>query len=142
VLLDQLRSSQAWQEVVPRPRGTARTSAEPASQSESSRARSPSPSSSVASLLSQLQPSASGSWPPLPPSRSASIEYQHPTSTSISTVNPILPQPSPSTSHARKPDLKSHTFQQALPHLAQLSEDATFVASITQVWPFQSVLEH
>ena len=93
-LLDQLRTSQAWRDVLavnpPQPR--------------------PESSPTVANLLEQLHPTAS-SGPaldrsPSPPAQAAPQEHR---------------------------DLQSYTFQQALPVIAKLAGDSTFLLEIQKV---------
>ncbi|RDB20544.1 hypothetical protein Hypma_012457 [Hypsizygus marmoreus] len=144
-LLDQLRASQAWQEVVvppaPEPAPSLPPNLEPQSAPVDATASSSS-LSSVASLLSQLQ--SSPSWSAVsstPPTSSTSEEdaplsaapLQQPTSSSsIESLSP--PKKSPQ-------DPRSYTFQQALPHLAQLADDPGFVVAITQMKKEQDGLE-
>jgi hypothetical protein len=125
-LLDQLRVSQAWQEVT-----TSSTPNDEASSgsSEDQLAASPAATStSVASLLSQLH--AFPSFPP--PSRGnedsshsiPSVSRKHESTSSV--VVSVPPR--------AKTDTRSYTFQQALPYLAQLAEDPGFVETVDQVW--------
>ena len=95
-LLDQLRTSQAWRDVLavnpPQPR--------------------PESSPTVANLLEQLHPTASSgpaldrSPSPPAPARAAPQEHR---------------------------DLQSYTFQQALPVIANLASDSTFLLEIQKV---------
>lgn len=133
-LLDQLRVSQAWQEIVV----SAPTDGKENSDEQplpSVIAAQPSSSASVASLLSQLQ--SSPSWaavPPGAPTKPTEPYIGHPTApASVSNESPpplaVAPVPSPK----RPQDPRSYTFQQALPHIAQLADDPGFVAAIKQV---------
>lgn len=92
-LLDQLRASQAWRDVLaanpPQPRSEAE--AEP----------------SVANLLEQLQPPASS--------------------------GPVLDRSPPPPARQEHRDLQSYTFQQALPVVANLASDPTFLLEIQKV---------
>ncbi|OCH95871.1 alpha/beta-hydrolase, partial [Obba rivulosa] len=100
--------------------------------------------SSVASLLSQLQGSSSvaavaGSAPPIETpvvqaSAASSSSYRPPEH-----VPTHRPTTRPHSAHPR--DLRSCTFQQALPHLARLSEDPRFVAAISAMKTEQADLE-
>lgn len=92
-LLDQLRTSQAWRDVL--------AANPPQSRPESS---------TVANLLEQLNPTAS-SGPaldrsPSPPAQATPQEHR---------------------------DLHSYTFQQALPVIAKLASDSTFLLEIQKV---------
>lgn len=99
-LLDQLRASQAWRDVI-------------ADQHK------PAPEApvSVAGLLEQLQPAAS-SGPVLdrspPPPRNVNL-------------TPALP------ARQEHRDLKTYTFQQALPVIAKLASDTLFLSEIQKV---------
>jgi hypothetical protein len=103
LLLDRLRSSQAWQESV-------RPSAVEVNDPLLERRDDEGSSGSVAALLSQLQ---TLQHPPVP---TPPTDQQKQTST-------------PSTN----PDLRSLTSQQALPHLTRLASDPNFVKLINQV---------
>ncbi|TFY58570.1 hypothetical protein EVJ58_g6344 [Rhodofomes roseus] len=191
-LLEQLRASQAWQDVVqtppenvpqPAPGPSSGSTSSATTQSSSSTsdqavhsstaanlAHDPSaslvhspgsdlladssghpldaPSPSVASLLSQLQSSStppprhvftpisstSSSLPlaPAPPFHSSATE---------ASAAPTTGLPVPRLSSARKDDLRNLTFQQALPHLAQLAEDPGFVDAISTMRRDQTDLE-
>jgi hypothetical protein len=76
-------------------------------------------SSSVAALLSQLQESTA------PRDR---------VTADPAGTNGTLPSESPVV-RTKTQDVRSLTSQQALPHLARLSGDPSFVSSINQVWP-------
>lgn len=156
-LLEQLRVSQAWQDTIQQapadPPEKAKT-AEPASttpsdESEHSQSTSGEPEatpavSSVAALLSQLESStawpAAVSSPPVPSApiyASATHIYtaSRASASSSSTLPPVTTPSQPTErSSAPRQDVRSYTFQQALPYLAQLSEDPNFVASLSQVW--------
>ncbi|GLB33431.1 putative protein of unknown function (DUF2458) [Lyophyllum shimeji] len=140
-LLDQLRASKAWQEAVSVTPAALDQQPAPAS---SSRATSASSSASVADLLSRLQ--SSPSWRP---SDTTAGEHgsehgsEHNISNSVSPVpiestlaKPLIPSP-----RTKAPDPRTLTFQQALPHLAQLADDPQFVAAITQLKKEQDDLE-
>ena len=76
---------------------------------------------SVASLLSQL-----GTIPVAGPGASTPVPM------SLQSSSITAPPPSASASRPVK-DLRNYTFQQALPHLAQLSDDPAFVDAILKV---------
>ncbi|OBZ71840.1 hypothetical protein A0H81_08216 [Grifola frondosa] len=178
-LLEQLRSSQAWQESIsPEPIPTASTAStealspaahagiqpadsahdrvlhhRPADSGIRTRtsdsaavSQATTLSSSVASLLSQLQapPSFTNTAfvPLVPPAQPSGIGH---VSQPFSSFQPSIPEPAPVPaplpSSARKQDLRSCSFQQALPHLAQLSEDPDFVAAISTMKKEQADLE-
>jgi hypothetical protein len=132
-LLDQLRSSQAWQETVAQ---STVTNGHPANLSpsvntkDSEAATTSTPRSTVAALLSQLQATAS-------PTNVDPPDIERPTAglapEQHSTASP---------SRTRNEDLTSLTFQQALPALAQLAEDASFVSLITQAGPLRFWRQH
>ncbi|KAL5527778.1 hypothetical protein ACEPAG_6579 [Sanghuangporus baumii] len=137
-LLEQLRSSQAWtdlqaQQIAPAS-GQTIPEPEPPSQSPSIQDTSDSskngPRPSVSSLLSQL-----GSVSALRASsaQGASISSL-PSSSSMS-----APSPGPSTKSVK--DVRNFTFQQALPHLAQLSDDPTFIDAVLKVRRDQNNME-
>ncbi|TFY60271.1 hypothetical protein EVG20_g7480 [Dentipellis fragilis] len=164
-LLDSLRASQAWAETISSSPNTNATALDPATnpspllpppvppvtvgQDETSPEAGP-PSSgsttSVAALLSQLQASSSAvpsAHPPEPPRRPAVVPP-----TPIQTRQPSIPyvpnepaQLAPTPSSARRQDLRSLTFQQALPHLVKLAEDPSFVEAVTKMKQDQERLE-
>lgn len=124
-LLDQLRSSQAWQEIsIPTPEAL---SVETASSSNPTAEGS---GSSVASLLSQLQSVTTWKTPTVVdvPTR------QH---IDLAKSEHISYEPQPLAEDAHNfLDLKSLSFQKALPYIAQLAEDPAFIAAILQVCAF------
>ncbi|KAG1739838.1 uncharacterized protein EDB91DRAFT_1134042 [Suillus paluster] len=138
-LLEQLRSSQAWQESIGVDTGgIAKTDASNSS-------------SSVADLLSQLN---SSEW--LIPSRPSQPSPSHFTTQQTSLqlsqtpASQSTPQPSENSVHeavagtrasTRGQDLRMMSFQQALPHLTQLAESANFVAAVARVREEQKDLE-
>lgn len=148
-LLEQLRTSQAWQETVQQTPAsdqakTAESTSTPAS-SESGQSNTSTEAAatttSVASLLSQLESSltwaaAIPSPPVLSPPIYASTTPTHAprTNASYSSTQPVVHtlclSPTP------RQDTRSYTFQQALPHLVQLSDDPNFVATLSQVRGF------
>ncbi|OSX60525.1 hypothetical protein POSPLADRAFT_1047949 [Postia placenta MAD-698-R-SB12] len=183
-LLDQLRSSQAWQDIAqappqqPPPEPTLRvpdantsilpppiavsqateSTASPldaaslgdtGNLSTSGSASGPPESllaPSVASLLSQLQVVSSSAPQSIltrvsPPVRSVQTPQLLSPYQSMPegrpTESPLAPLPSP----ARTEDLRKSTFQQALPHLARLSEDPDFVNVISRMKREQADLE-
>lgn len=127
-LLDQLRGSQAWKEVAAPPAEIG--------QASDDQVTAAGPSTSVASLLSQLQ--SAPSWGAAGP---ASTDVSRPPPRALVTsrpfpepLTPLSPEPAPAVALAARPeDLRSCTFQQALPHIAQLANDPGFVAAIKQV---------
>jgi hypothetical protein len=126
-LLDQLRVSQAWKDVTAAP---SQNNSASTCHYEESAASTTTTAASVASLLSQLQSSPSTS------SGIRDIVDQRNTPTSSDNSAPlqtVLPSP-----RRTKEDTRLYTFQQALPHLVQLSDDPGFVALITQVWLYVS----
>lgn len=165
-LLDQLRSSQAWQQAVgtstnttTQPQPADIVSSAPSEPSEGSTNHEPppvhvgypqasasasastsfAPPATVASLLSQLSAPAADPprdfhhpYPSSTPTFGSAPAYHtppilHPDPVHASSSTPAVP------SSARKVDLRSCTFQQALPRLAQLAEDADFVAAVSKV---------
>ncbi|KAI0921979.1 hypothetical protein AcW2_006798 [Taiwanofungus camphoratus] len=167
-LLEQLRSSQAWQEVTTQS-DTAPGTGVPAASTSNARpwpavpdptlsvhdsavfggtsatatatvAPSTTSASSVASLLSQLQASSSFTaitTPAQAPLPVISSYISPPPATSYH----LPPEPVPTLSSARKHDLRSCTFQQALPHIARLSEDPSFIDAISTMKKEQADLE-
>ncbi|KAL5530036.1 hypothetical protein ACEPAF_6293 [Sanghuangporus sanghuang] len=137
-LLEQLRSSQAWTDLQAQQdaptSGQSIPRSEPPSQSpplqdaaDSSKNES---QPSVASLLSQL---GSASASRASSAQSTSISFL-PSSSSMS-----APSSEPSTKSVK--DVQNYTFQQALPHLAQLSDDPTFVDAVLKLRRNQNNLE-
>ena len=110
-LLEQLRSSQAWQDVVSATRHPSEE--QPASSSQPVDAP---PAGSVRSLLSQLHSYPSSTHEPRAPDR---------------TTNPAEAQLGSSMMDASY--LKAMSLQQALPHLANLSSKSEFVDQIREV---------
>ncbi|KAJ7265845.1 hypothetical protein B0H12DRAFT_1099760 [Mycena haematopus] len=132
-LLDRLRASQAWQNVVNAP-----PEQQPPAPAPSSSRSEPTPgSSSVAALLSQLNSTpvaASTLTAPVSNARaspSPSKDYTFVT----------RPPPPPPESFAVIEDVRSLTFQQALPRLAQLSDDPAVVSVIHKLKQEQDKLE-
>ncbi|KAJ7162623.1 hypothetical protein C8R43DRAFT_1086492 [Mycena crocata] len=129
-LLDQLRTSQAWQNLVnTQLEAQAQPAPQPASAPSASETAPGSTSTSVAALLSQLN-----SVP----------DVSHTTEVSPSpTKDPLLPpppapEPAP---YAFTEDVRSLTFQQALPRLAQLSDSAVVVSTIEKLKQEQDKIE-
>jgi len=148
-LLDQLRSSQAWQDVVSAGPSSipvaSVTQATPSPSNLNPSQPGESPTNSVASLLSQLQSSPSLSSAKSQPVQ-AEVVVADPrlASTSTSSYYPTTPSSfiSPSSSDAiGREDVKSFTFQQALPRLGLLSENPAFVAAVAQLKREQDDLE-
>jgi len=114
-LLDRLRASQAWQDVVKAP-----PEQQPQPSAETS-------SASVAALLSQLN---SAPTPALPQNPISLVRNPDPS-----------PPPPPSAPSATPEDIRHLTFQQALPRLAQLCDDPTVVSGIEQLKQEQDKVE-
>ncbi|GJE84758.1 hypothetical protein PsYK624_008340 [Phanerochaete sordida] len=100
---------------------------------------------SVASLLAQLQ-SAGAADPtrvvePQVPENPAGHESPRMPQPSVRSTDPRLRERSQPASAARKHDLRNVSFQQALPAIAQLSEDQAFVDAIRKVKNDQAMLE-
>ncbi|KAG5352806.1 hypothetical protein C0989_000351 [Termitomyces sp. Mn162] len=123
-LLDQLRGSQAWKDVIgsqaQKDQSTASATEEPLALSAPS-SNTTAPSTSVAALLSQLR---SSSWVP-PQATSVENVTSHPTP-----PQPVLKPSAPLVQQVQDP--KSLTFQQALPYIAQLADNPEFIAAIAQ----------
>ncbi|KAF8640023.1 hypothetical protein AX17_001267 [Amanita inopinata Kibby_2008] len=132
-LLEQLKASKAWKDVI--------DSHPDRQQSDVEHPHDPAPASStsVARLLSQLQPSSSRTAEP--PSRARTLAHPPHTSTASlpSDIVPVV-RDEPTAGQERR-DIKSYTFQQALPVLAKLSSDPAFVAKIGQLKKAQDELE-
>jgi hypothetical protein len=152
-LLEQLRTSQAWQDTIdqvpsqakePNADLTPHTANEqsPSTGSSSINRESIATGTSVASLLSQLQSSPSWSAVVSSPTRPPPPAYAPTTSAFVSTMRVSVSEASPGRSPSRgisisaPKDVRSYTFQQALPLLAQLSSDPDFVALLSKVCTF------
>ncbi|OJA09849.1 hypothetical protein AZE42_07998 [Rhizopogon vesiculosus] len=164
-LLEQLRSSQAWQESitstadqgVSRPEHPPSTSTTPQAASTPVQPSAPTSdisnaSSSVADLLSQLKPSQwiTPSRTPQPPA-----PYFTAPQTSLRSLHPeshSAPQPLETSTRqqslnvgertsTRELDLRMMSFQQTLPHLTELAENVDFVAAISRLREEQKGLE-
>ncbi|KAF8897174.1 hypothetical protein BD779DRAFT_1465429 [Infundibulicybe gibba] len=136
-LLDQLRASQAWQNVA-EPSAVSLTDSD-----QAPRATPPSASSSVASLLSQLHPGPNPpAWtqPTAAPETSA-IGRSTDTIPTPTTEQTITPPPIDPSYRRKNQDIKTYSFQQALPHIARLSEDAAFVETLKKLKSEQDQLE-
>ena len=134
-LLDQLRTSRAWQDAVtpipcPSDSGESRsiiTSRSDGAKSQISSEKPDEPTTSVSSLLSQLQPV------PLLPS------FSHPLPRTSTGVPPVDTDHTaserlvPPTTTTDSGDHMAMSFQQALPHLANLSAKPEFVDKIKEV---------
>ncbi|KAF9468856.1 hypothetical protein BDZ94DRAFT_1244758 [Collybia nuda] len=145
-LLDQLRVSQAWQDI------TTSSLPEPDSPSANidERANVPAPpavstatSASVASLLSQLQASSSPSIyiPNAPSINTHKRSFGWPTIPSQQLHGPAPPLLSEAALPSTRKDTSSYTFQQALPHIAQLADDPKFVEAIRKMKDEQDKIE-
>ncbi|KAJ7367879.1 hypothetical protein DFH08DRAFT_829662 [Mycena albidolilacea] len=136
-LLDRLRASQAWQSLVNTPPEQQPTPTPVASASGGSGIPG---SSSVAALLSQLNSApVPASAPALtPPTAPVSNVPRPPPSPSNDYAFITPPPPAPP---AATEDVRSLTFQQALPRLAQLSDDPAVVSTIQRLKQEQDKLE-
>ena len=130
-LLEQLRVSQAWQEiqasaVSTSPDATASVAA--ASEGDATTAGPSSATATVAELLAQLKS---------PPHTAASVpRYDLPA--------PQPPQqapPTPQSPPITRPDTKHRTFQHALPLIARLGEDPAFLNALSEMRAEQNRLE-
>lgn len=151
-LLDQLKASQVWQDTLsstsshvgPGYHGVVRES--PAStledvQGESNAQSSDAlPSPSVASLLSQLRTSIATNTPPVSNTRTAPNESSRDIPRPSQELPPTrsehldrTPRPVAATSSTRVQDIRSLSFQQALPHLTQLASDPAFLTAVSRV---------
>lgn len=165
-LLEQLRSSQAWQQSIvggADPNGIAKspplTSTTPQAtplptQSVATTSDVSKPSSSVADLLSQLHSSEhvqeiipSG---PSQPSTSRFTAQQASLQVSQAPSHRSTPRPPEDSVHhsaastnafTHGQELRTMSFQQALPHLTRLAENADFVTAIAQLREEQKDLE-
>ncbi|KAJ7087242.1 hypothetical protein B0H15DRAFT_843175 [Mycena belliarum] len=123
-LLDQLRASQTWQSLV-----TAQAQAQEQPSPALPGAETPAGGPSVAALLSQLN--ARPAEPPrnAPPVKAPEVAAD------------ATPSPPPPAPYAITQDVRSLTFQQALPRLAQLSENPAVVSTIEQLRQEQNKVE-
>ncbi|EIW82463.1 hypothetical protein CONPUDRAFT_136957 [Coniophora puteana RWD-64-598 SS2] len=148
-LLEQLRSSEAWQATIanptqPKPPSScsseAPSSATRGQESVSSHS-STSPIPSVASLLSQLTSTDSRhhASTSAPFSASADVPSGWPSLDAEASFHPYIP---PATvDRGSQGDVKTLTFQQALPILTKLGEDPAFILSLKQLKEKQNQLE-
>ncbi|KAG2013396.1 hypothetical protein CC2G_010313 [Coprinopsis cinerea AmutBmut pab1-1] len=137
-LLEQLRVSQAWQQL----HSTQQQQPTPSSAQQPAEAHppittNPQPTSSssntvsrVAELLAQLKNPPSSSGPPLeqPPTKI----YDRP---------PVSPKPLSQNDQASEPDLRNCSFQTALSLISRLGDDPAFLASIRELRKEQANLE-
>ncbi|KAJ7047774.1 hypothetical protein C8F04DRAFT_1172277 [Mycena alexandri] len=126
-LLDSLRASQAWQNLMNAPSEQSPpvpAPAQPAASGSGSGTETPGSSGSVAALLSQLNAAPV----PSPPRPSTSNALQQ------SPPSPPTPVPAP---YTITEDVRSLTFQQALPRLAELSDDPAVVSTIQKARPLK-----
>ena len=107
-LLEQLRASQAWRDLVHHDSDPVLHDAAASRQ----------PSATVATLLSQLKPSTDSTHPSV-----CSEDAEERTSPALPTEDHLVPVP----------DLKSYSFQQALPLVAKLSSDPAFTSEVQNV---------
>ncbi|KAI9575029.1 hypothetical protein HD554DRAFT_2051973 [Boletus coccyginus] len=159
-LLDQLRASQVWRDTL-NSTSSHINSEQRAEVPEStpstledipgeSRAQSPdiAPPASVASLLSQLRTSEwtsiAISTPPVSGSRTTHQPSQNisPPSQDLPTKpEHWTPRPDVATSFTHVQDIRSMSFQQALPHLTQLASDPGFLTAVSRLRQEQNELE-
>ncbi|KAF7980885.1 hypothetical protein HWV62_36057 [Athelia sp. TMB] len=154
-LLAQLRASQAWQAIDPLAT-PGPSSAHPTTQLTPVEPPEASPenttsntAASVASLLSQLQASSALTRAPPHPSPTAAplLRAPPPTRSTVSeresydSHTKSQPVSSGSTSSAVRQDRRAFTFQQSLPHLAQLSEDPGIISALSEMRNQQNELE-
>lgn len=146
-LLDQLRTSQAWQDTLNSPRiGPEHLRESSATTLEDgqpeSRPHSPDslPPTSVASLLSQLRTSPCNPSPintPPVPDVCTAHESSHDTPRPSQGLPPTPPHSTPRPVSAAAPahvqDIRSLSFQQALPHLTRLAVDPSFLSAVSRV---------
>lgn len=151
-LLDQLRASRLWQDTLnsnpshinsehhPEVRESPASSLQDIQGQSRAQSSDTAPPASVASLLSQLR---SSEWTSIaintPPSDTRTIHQSSrniprpsqdppPTQAEYRTPRPVA-----STSSAPVQDIRSMSFQQALPHLTQLASDPQFLTVISRV---------
>ncbi|KAJ6567284.1 hypothetical protein DFH09DRAFT_1081292 [Mycena vulgaris] len=132
-LLDRLRTSQAWQTLVSAQADAQEQPAAP--QPAPSGSETAASSSSVAALLSQLN-----SAPAEVPRNAASPPSPSNAPPSASNAPPA-PSPPPPAPYAFTEDVRSLTFQQALPRLAQLSDSRAVVSTIEKLKQEQDKVE-
>lgn len=133
-LLAQLRSSQAWNELLERQQPPAPL----ASASSSSLSSPPGDQPSVAALLAQLNTGPPGLEIDVPPPTSQSNLPIFPRPPRLPDAPITNPGPTPLVSSA---PVRQMSFQQALPRLAELSENQGFVSLIRKLHTEQTVLE-
>ncbi|KDR83490.1 hypothetical protein GALMADRAFT_85687 [Galerina marginata CBS 339.88] len=157
-LLEQLKSSTAWQELtaatssnstpevkVPTPTPASTSSLQPAASSDAGQFTGPIDDisnilpltgSTVASLLSQLQPFSTGP-DPCTTSIDFGLEYGE-----FQNNDPVVNIP-PFVSGRTEPagDRRNFTFRQSLPVLSEQADDAPFVATIQKIKTDQDELE-
>jgi len=136
-LLDQLRGSQAWKDITVPIEGDAPDSSgnsdgpqtSPHSTDSNATSEIASTSTSVASLLSQL--GSSPLWTAAGGPGSNTISQ----TTNTLPLPPTVPVPAPApiVPVVAQEDIRSFTFQQALPRIAQLASDHGFITGIKQV---------
>ncbi|PPQ79566.1 hypothetical protein CVT25_003448 [Psilocybe cyanescens] len=162
-LLEQLKSSSAWQELTAAASEAAPTipvasssssspdyvsSQPPQSLPESSRPpdnenKLPSvPGSSVASLLSQLKPFSAGAIEPFSALPNFGYGYGE-TQSSLPAPRSSYVAPTPPATRLEPPeDRKNFTFRQSLPVISELSDNPSFVAAVKKMKTDQDELEH
>ncbi|KAI0775441.1 hypothetical protein BC629DRAFT_707311 [Irpex lacteus] len=128
-LLDQLRASQAWQQTISSNTATSKTTGPEVYQSNKEatepKADNNPTSATVAALLSQLQ-AASSSDLDISSYASGNGGFSYVDASSSALTAPP----------ARAADLRSCTFQQALAHISQLSQDVRVADTIRTVSHF------
>ncbi|KAK7061357.1 hypothetical protein R3P38DRAFT_654186 [Favolaschia claudopus] len=136
-LLDRLRASQTWQNIInPPPEQPPTPAAAPAPPYTE-------PTNSVAALLSQLNAPPVSTSPPSTQSFPGPSNARHPPSSNKESAFRSVPPPSAPAATQYQPleDVRSLTFQQALPRLAQLSDDPVIVSTIQKLKQEQDKLE-
>lgn len=168
-LLEQLRSSQAWQDATttPAPAPAAPPGgASLAPTGSSAAASAPGPVhaqappgttapglTSVAALLSQLQaaahtptpppPHAHARAPPPPPLAAPTPTPWHADGAAPDVIDLTdAPTPPPPPAGPSPRELRDCSFQHALPHIARLADDARFVAAVQKVRGTFRLLQH
>ncbi|KAJ7283372.1 hypothetical protein C8J57DRAFT_1432524 [Mycena rebaudengoi] len=130
-LLDKLRTSQAWQNLVQNQEGQSTSSQSDASVAQSATVAPP--SASVAALLSQLNSSSTR-----PPAHASAEPQPIPFPASEPPAQAPAPGPAP---RIFSEDVRSLTFQQALPRIAELSENSDVASTIEKLRKEQNEVE-
>lgn len=147
-MLDQLRASQAWQEIgsdvnatsadgCPSRRDSTPEPPLPVAELESP----PSVSNHISSLLSRLQSGVSASFPPDDPSNAHVRNGAHQDLPSSTKAHDSRHNANPTVHHssAQKSSVRNLSYIQALPVVARLAEDPAFIKSLEKVIVFYVV---